>query len=65
MKPRNSRISALWVFVTGILRKMFSFLLLVPIYFIGFVYRLLPLPLVGSRQLARLMLSKQLRNTVL
>ena len=33
MKPRNSRISALWVFVTGILRKVFSFLLLVPIYF--------------------------------
>ena len=33
MKPRNSRISALWVFVTGILRKVFSFLLLVLIYF--------------------------------
>ncbi len=33
MKPRNSRISALWVFVTGILRKVFSFFLLVPIYF--------------------------------
>ena len=33
MKPRNSRISALWVFLTGILRKVFSFLLLVPIYF--------------------------------
>ena len=33
MKPRNSRISALWVFVTGILRKVFSFLMLVFIYY--------------------------------
>ena len=33
MKPHNSRISTAWVFVTGILRKVFSFFLLVPIYF--------------------------------
>lgn len=33
MKPHNSRISTAWVFVTEILRKVFSFFLLVPIYF--------------------------------
>ena len=33
MKPHNSRTCTAWVFVTGILRKLFSFFLLVPIYF--------------------------------
>ena len=36
MKPHHSRISTAWVFVTGILRKVFSFFLLVPIYFYRF-----------------------------
>ena len=35
MKPHHSRISTAWVFVTGILRKVFSFFLLVPIYILA------------------------------